>query len=128
MTANYAMTSRKVRLRERYSVDYVRVGERMGSSPVPSCFNSASVVSFEKMASPLLVTPWGRVQDRYNLNVPGVLFRDLKLPTLPHNHRDSTTRVDSPKGRSAQFRVKYPSRARTRLHSSKSSTEQKGGL
>ncbi len=27
----------------------------------------------------------GRVQDRYNLSVPSVLFRHLALPTVPHN-------------------------------------------
>ncbi len=26
-----------------------------------------------------------QVQDRYNLSVPSVLFRDLALPTVPHN-------------------------------------------
>jgi hypothetical protein len=26
-----------------------------------------------------------RVQDRYNLSVPDVLFSDLALPTVPHN-------------------------------------------
>jgi hypothetical protein len=33
----------------------------------------------------------GRVQNRYNLSVPKVLFSDSGLPTVPEEHRDSLT-------------------------------------
>jgi hypothetical protein len=36
--------------------------------------------------------PFKRVQDRYNLSVPNVLFSDLALPTVPQNQRDCVTK------------------------------------
>ena len=36
-----------------------------------------------------------RVQNRYNLSVPSVLFRDLGLPTVPQNQRDTFTALAS---------------------------------